>query len=71
VGELNPNFKEVCPSATQAPYPTHTPQKKQTQPNPTKVITINLQFFKKLMFFNLIIVFFYQRFFSFQVLLEV
>jgi hypothetical protein len=47
VGESNPNSKELCPSAAQAPYPTHTQHKTQTKPNPTKLITINFQFFLK------------------------
>jgi len=50
-GGIEPQFYEkLYPIVTQVPYPTHTPHETQTHFNPTKLITINLQFFKKVMF---------------------
>jgi hypothetical protein len=40
-------------------------------PQPTRLITINLKFFKKIMFFNQIVVILFQKFICFQVLFEV
>jgi hypothetical protein len=49
-GESKPDFEKLWPSAAQASSPH--PRKTQTQLSLTKLIAINLQFFKKVMFFN-------------------
>jgi hypothetical protein len=61
---IEPKFyEELYTIATQVPCPNHIRQ--QTHPNLTNLITINLQFFLKVMFFNQVIVFLWPKTLSF------